>query len=66
MKRNRRSFTDGYLNGLLLKKDMRESLKKRRGIDVLHFKDGKIINKLTYSKTTIDIDGERVSAYSPR
>ena len=34
---------------------------KRRGIDVLHFKDGKIIKKLTYSKTTIDIGGERVS-----
>ncbi len=34
---------------------------KRRGIDVLHFQDGKIIKKLTYSKTTIDIDGERLS-----
>ena len=34
---------------------------KRRGVDVLHFQDGKIIKKLTYSKTTIDIDGERVS-----
>jgi len=33
---------------------------KRRGIDVLHFKNGKIINKLTYSKTTINIDGERI------
>ena len=38
---------------------------RRRGVDVLHFKDGKIIRKLTYSKTTIDIDGQRVklSAY---
>ncbi len=33
---------------------------KRRGIDVLHFQDGKIIKKLTYSKTTIDIGGERL------
>jgi hypothetical protein len=32
---------------------------KRRGIDVLHFKEGKIIRKLTYSKTTVDIDGRR-------
>jgi len=32
---------------------------KRRGIDVLHFKEGKIIRKLTYSKTTIEIDGRR-------
>ncbi len=32
----------------------------RRGVDVLHFQDGKIIQKLTYSKTTIEIDGKRV------
>jgi ketosteroid isomerase-like protein len=34
-------------------------LEKRRGVDVMHFKDGKIINKLTYSKTTLEIDGRR-------
>jgi len=28
----------------------------RRGVDVLYFKDGKIIKKLTYSKTTFQID----------
>ena len=33
---------------------------KRRGVDVLHFQDGRIIRKLTYSKTTIEIDRERV------
>ena len=33
---------------------------RRRGVDVLHFQDGKIIRKLTYSKTTIEIDGEKV------
>ena len=32
----------------------------RRGVDVLHFKDGKIIQKLTYSKTTIVVGGQRV------
>ena len=32
---------------------------KRRGVDIIHFKDGKIINKLTYSKTTVEIDGKR-------
>jgi ketosteroid isomerase-like protein len=32
---------------------------KRRGVDVMHFKDGKIIKKLTYSKTTLEIDGQR-------
>ncbi len=31
----------------------------RRGVDVIHFKDGKIIKKLTYSKTTIEITGKR-------
>lgn len=33
---------------------------KRRGVDVIHFQDGKIIQKLTYSKTTLEIDGKRV------
>ncbi|MHC4687361.1 MAG: nuclear transport factor 2 family protein [Planctomycetota bacterium] len=33
---------------------------KRSGVDVLHFRDGKIIQKLTYSKTTIEINGQRV------
>ena len=32
---------------------------KRRGIDVIHFQNGKIIQKLTYSKTTIEIEGEK-------
>jgi len=33
----------------------------RRGVDVLHFKDGQIIKKLTYCKTTVEIDGQRIS-----
>jgi len=37
----------------------------RRGIDVLHFKDGKIIQKLTYSKTTLELDGELVRLTTP-
>lgn len=36
---------------------------KRRGVDVLHFQDGRIIRKLTYSKTTIEIDGRRISLH---
>ena len=32
----------------------------RRGVDVLHFKDGKIIKKLTYCKTTLEIAGQRI------
>ena len=39
----------------------------RRGVDVIHFKDGMNIKKLTYSKTVIAIDGKRVrlSGQSP-
>jgi hypothetical protein len=33
----------------------------RKGVDVIHFKDGKIIKKLTYSQTTIEIDDKRIS-----
>ena len=33
----------------------------RRGVDVISFQDGKIIEKYTYSKTTIEIDGQRVA-----
>lgn len=33
----------------------------RRGVDVLHFVDGKIREKLTYSKTSLIIDGNAVS-----
>ncbi len=32
----------------------------RRGVDVIHFRDGKIIKKLTYSKTALEIEGERI------
>ena len=32
----------------------------RRGVDVLHFKDRKIIKKLTYCKNTIEIEGQRI------
>jgi ketosteroid isomerase-like protein len=33
---------------------------RRRGVDVMHFRDGKIIKKYTYSKTTLEIGGKRV------
>jgi hypothetical protein len=32
----------------------------RRGIDILHFRGSLIVRKLSYSKTTITIDGRRV------
>ncbi|MBW2061941.1 MAG: nuclear transport factor 2 family protein [Deltaproteobacteria bacterium] len=33
---------------------------RRYGVDVIHFKDGKIIRKSTYSRTTVEIQGERI------
>jgi ketosteroid isomerase-like protein len=41
---------------------------KRRGLDIIHFQDGKIIRKMTFSKTTVEIDGQRVklTAQPPR
>jgi ketosteroid isomerase-like protein len=33
---------------------------RRRGVDVMHFKDGKIVRKNTYSKTTLEIEGQRI------
>ena len=33
---------------------------RRRGVDVMHFRDGLIVKKYTYSKTTLEIGGERV------
>jgi hypothetical protein len=31
---------------------------RRKGLDVLHFKEGKIIRKYTYSKTMFEIEGK--------
>lgn len=36
----------------------------RRGVDVMHLEDGKIISKSAYSKTTIEIEGKRVKSVS--
>ncbi|MGD2200560.1 MAG: nuclear transport factor 2 family protein [Candidatus Bathyarchaeota archaeon] len=32
----------------------------RWGVDIISFRDGKIVEKLTYSKTTVEIEGKRV------
>ncbi|WP_054033233.1 YybH family protein [Desulfatitalea tepidiphila] len=40
-------------------KGFERRLEKRRGVDVMHFRDGRMVEKLTYSKTTIEIDGQR-------
>ena len=38
----------------------------RRGVDVLYLKNGKICNKNTYSKTTVQIDSEQVFLTAPQ
>lgn len=39
---------------------------RRRGVDVLQFQRGLIVRKYTYSKTTLEIDGERVKLTAGR
>lgn len=41
-------------------KSYKGMIERRPGVDILDFQDGKIIQKLTYSKTTVEIDGEKV------
>jgi len=40
-----------------------DKIEIRKGADIIHFQDGKIITKLTYSKTTIEIDNKRLSLH---
>ena len=47
-----------------LEKGFEGKPEKRRGVDVIQFQDGKIIQKLTYSKTTVEIDGAKIR-FSP-
>jgi ketosteroid isomerase-like protein len=42
-------------------KDFKGKTEVRRGVDVLHFKNGKICRKYSYSKTTIQIDSFQVA-----
>ncbi len=35
----------------------------RKGVDVLHFKEGKIITKLTFTKTTLEIENKRYALH---
>jgi len=39
---------------------------QRRGLDVIHFRDGKIYRKYTYSKTTLEIAGQKVKLLAER
>lgn len=41
-------------------KDREGQPERRRGVDVMRFRDGRIVEKYTYSKTTLEIGGSRV------
>lgn len=41
-------------------KGYKGKLEKRRGVDIIHFRDSKISHKFTYSKTTLDIENKSV------
>ncbi|MEI7639545.1 MAG: nuclear transport factor 2 family protein [Syntrophus sp. (in: bacteria)] len=41
-------------------KGYKGKLEKRRGVDIIHFRDSKISHKFTYSKTTLDIESKLV------
>jgi ketosteroid isomerase-like protein len=43
-----------------MEKGYEGKLEKRRGVDVIHFRARKIIQKMTYCKTTVEIDRKRV------
>jgi len=63
MSRSRKFFTGGSSKVSLLKKAMKGNREKGERVDVIHFQDGKIIQKLTYSKTTLEIDGKQISLH---
>ncbi|MFH1090441.1 MAG: nuclear transport factor 2 family protein [Pseudomonadota bacterium] len=48
------------LNWPSLEKGFEGRPEERRGLDVIHFKDGRIIHKDTFSKTSLIIQGEKV------
>lgn len=43
-----------------IEKGYKGKREKRRGVDVIHFRDGKISHKFTYCKTTLEIEDKRV------
>jgi hypothetical protein len=47
-----------------IEKNYAGQLEIRRGVDILYLKEGKIIRKDTYSKTTIEIDSLPVTMYA--
>ena len=36
-------------------------MEKRRGIDLIRFEDGRITEKITYTKTSLEVEGRRIT-----
>lgn len=49
-----------YLDWPSMEKGYEGKPERRRGADIIRFQDGKVIEKITYSKTTVEIDGQPV------
>jgi ketosteroid isomerase-like protein len=49
-----------YLDWKSTEKGYEGKPERRYGVDIMHFKDGQIIKKLTYCKTTVEIEGKKV------
>jgi uncharacterized protein (TIGR02246 family) len=49
-----------YLDWPSMEKGFEGRPERRRGADVIRFRDGRVIEKITYSKTTVEIDGRPV------
>jgi hypothetical protein len=54
-----------HYEGPAFDKRLENSVESRRGVDVMHIRNGKIDEKFTYSKTTIGIDGRKVALLIP-
>jgi len=39
-------------------------MEKRRGIDLIRFRDGMVIEKITYTKTSLEVEGRRITLTS--
>ncbi|MBN1164083.1 MAG: nuclear transport factor 2 family protein [Candidatus Krumholzibacteriota bacterium] len=51
--------------GPSLEKGGEGKFERRRGVDLLHFRGGRIAEKLTYSKTQVEIEGRRIQLLLP-
>lgn len=54
-----------YLDWPSMEKGYEGKPERRRGVDIIRFQDGKVIEKITYSKTTVEIDRKQLRLHLP-